>query len=596
MMRLAPAKPFPRTALGLLLVALAACEFSPEISSGSLACGAGRACPPGYLCKAAGVCCAPGDEQGPCATAADAGAGSLAAADAADAPDAPADDAASPAPDAAPDLAPDAETPPPPVAKRLVTGAVDLIGYANACTQARASAQANRWCAFTRGRQLWVLDVTAALTRDVPCDGSDPGCLLLTSTLATGPGLVPEFQGDTLIFPAEPLASEDMQFRGGLFAWLPGWPGAQRLTSANGVHCEAAPQAASAWCLDRVAGGRFELRVGPLAPAPALIPVKSLATPEVYGSLSSDGSSFLLDEPGKGAARSLSIMPIADPTRPGAAVQIASEVERGWWTLSGDGAYLFLLRANTGGEKRVSGTLSVFDLVQLMGPGDLAERVGWFEPLAGPGGTSLGVAVLQDLVGRSGVLKLFLNVSPFEVNVGPSSVSYAVSSDGRFTVFTPTEDPGTTLHDARVADHAAGSVCALQIRPQTHLDISEAFSENGELVFWHDFPDDRRDAGDGWMARSAGCAVKQKFATRLLVHHVLRDRGLLYVDEYTPASGGTLRVVSWQAGMSWPSTGAAAIQDGVDGQLTVIEPERKIAVFTSRQSGRAGLYAVKLPM
>jgi hypothetical protein len=277
-------------------------------------------------------------------------------------------------------------------------------------------------------------------------------------------------------------------------------------------------------------------------------------------------------------------------------VQISTDVERGKWNLSADGSQLHLLRGNTGGDDRLSATLSMFDLVRLTGPHDLAERIGELAGIDGPLGTHLGVSVLQDQVGPLGVLKLFLGAPPREVIVGTSSAQYVVSPDGRFTVFTPTEDPATGRHAARIADHAAGSVCALQIRPQVYVDTLDAFSDNGELVFWLDYPDPTRGVADGWMARSAACADKQKFASRLFVHFVLRDRGLLYLDEFVASSGGTLRVATWQTGMSWPSAGAVAIQDGVDPRLTVLEPDRKVAVFTSHQGGRAGLYAVKLPM
>jgi hypothetical protein len=63
----------------------------------------------------------------------------------------------------------------------------------------------------------------------------------------------------------------------------------------------------------------------------------------------------------------------------------------------------------------------------------------------------------------------------------------------------------------------------------------------------------------------------------------------------TEAGGAALHFVKWGPDMTWPASGAVLIQDGVDA-VTAIEPDRKVVVFTSRQPGREGLCAVRLPL
>jgi hypothetical protein len=326
--------------------------------------------------------------------------------------------------------------------------------------------------------------------------------------------------------------------------------------------------------------------------------VKTLATADVDVLLTFDGRSLLLEEPEPGPQRRghLTITPIGSAEGPAAPVPIASQVVRHRWELAGDGSRLFLLRANTATGQRVSATLSSVDISTPTIFSDLAERIGWMQVLYGVAQAPLGVAMLQDQDNEFGVLKLLLGPDLKEVIVGTSAPLFVVSPDARYTVFSPARDPATGNFSLRVADHAGGNVCALQNKPQGFLDTLDSFSDNGELVFWYEFPDPTRQGlAEGWLARSAGCADKRKFATALALYHLLRDRGLLYLDQYTPSGGGTLQLVSWETGMSWPSSGAVVIQDGVDGRYAVLEPDRRVAVFTSRRGGSAGLYAVTLP-
>ena len=73
----------------------------------------------------------------------------------------------------------------------MVPGPARLIGDGpRACTnQVPPSGNGDRWCGFKRpaagagGTELWVINATRASTATVPCDGTSPDCVHLTSTL-----------------------------------------------------------------------------------------------------------------------------------------------------------------------------------------------------------------------------------------------------------------------------------------------------------------------------------------------------------------------------------------------------------------------------
>ena len=558
-----------RLVLPALLLATG-CSFEPGVTSGSLRCGAGNACPPDLYCSSSGVCCAADDHSRLCA---------------------PDGGAASSDPDGGVTAAP--------VPRRLVDGLVHLIGFAQACTRARASAGSDRWCAFTRESELWAVNVSHALREGVRCDGSDRHCLRVSSTLyspAVGETVAyppPQFQGDVLLYPAEGLTPEGNRYRGGVFAWVPGWASGRRITSDNGFACLAAREAPSVACVDRAPGGMFDLQFGPVAfPLPR---VKRFSTPDIVVDLSSNGRSLLYEEVPASGPATLWLAPQETAGNPDTHLVIGRDVVSREWGFATHGPQIFFLRANTGTADRLSATLSTTLVRNPAAVADLGARIGSFIPLEGASATDLGVAALQDQTDGVGVLKLFLGVPSREVVIGTTSFRFAVSPDGRFTLFSPVPDPATGRRDARIADHEASSVCALQREARTVLDPLDAFTENGELAFWYEYPEVSRTLPDGWLARSRGCAEPRKFAERILVHYVIRNRGLLYVDEVQSADGGVLKFLKWGPDLDWPASGPLSIQGGVDTPLAVLEPDRRVVVFTSPRAGSEGLYAVELP-
>jgi hypothetical protein len=556
---------------------LAGCTFAPDISSGRLTCGEGNSCPRDLQCNARRICCARGDNAGPCAPVPDGG--------------------------AAADGATAGELTVAPVPRRLSEGPAELIGYYGACTRARTTASTDRWCAFTREQELWVLNVSRALAGTVRCDGTDDACLRLTTTLYRReligqPVSVTEFHGDLLLFPAEALAPENERYRGGIFAWYPGWPAARRLTSENGFACLPAREAPTVACVDRAPGatpGMFDLLAGPAA-----MPLQRVkrAVGEFAVGLASNGRWLLYEEAPAPRPATLWLAPMETVADPATHVAISKNVVSRQWTFATYSPQIYFLRDDPPGPYSANPTVATTNARSPAMISDVAPRVGVFRTLDGLDGTDLGVAVVQDLdfVESSGVLKLFFNGFGSQVVVGTVTQLFTVSPDGRYTMFAQVQDKTVGRFDTRIADHEGSSVCALQREARAVIDSFEAFTSNGELAFWYDFPDGSRTIPDGWMARSKGCGERRKFAERLLVHYVIGNTGLLYLDQAGPASpGGVLKYVKWGPDMAWPAAGPLSIQSDVDVALAMVEPDRKIAVFTSLRPGSEGVYAVQLP-
>ena len=114
---------------------------------------------------------------------------------------------------------------------RLLAAPSELTGAGRtSCShQEPASGNGDRWYSFRRphaggGTELWVINASAAARGQVPvCDGTDAGCLRLSSTL--WPSYGNDFEGDTLVFysDAPPGLLTSQAFVGPVSAWRPGW-------------------------------------------------------------------------------------------------------------------------------------------------------------------------------------------------------------------------------------------------------------------------------------------------------------------------------------------------------------------------------------
>jgi hypothetical protein len=358
------------------------------------------------------------------------------------------------------------------------------------------------------------------------------------------------------------------------------------------VRCTAAREGNAVLCVQRAASGQFELLAGNGDPAPALARVKALADAYVDTMLTRDGGGLLFqDNPPPGSTSSpLWWAPTATASDPATHVLLDANAVSEGWDLTEDERAVYYLRPAAPPATAMTRRLSYRPLIAAATPVDLAERIGYLR--------SLGhdtVAALQDLNQGTGVLKLIQgHTAPQELTVGPTTSDFLVSADQRYVALRSSPDSATLRLDLRVATRDSGDICTLQKLSQTEIFTDQPFSDNGELILWSDHAEPTILNGDGWLAHTRGCSDRRKFATRFFYGFTLADRGLLYLDEATE-NGGVLRLVTWGEGMSWPAAGATVIDDAADFAFTVIDPDRRVAVYVSRRPGAEGLYALELP-
>jgi hypothetical protein len=307
-------------------------------------------------------------------------------------------------------------TPPPAPAppRLLVPGEARLAGLGvRACSRDLPGAPAGRrWCAFHRGTELWVFDLTRAMAGEpVPCDGTSPSCLRLTDRLFTGFRIQspshPEahrFDGDTLFYLAEehPAAAKLEWYEGYVWAWRPGWKQGRALTSDRGVFCQGSDRAPVAYCGDRVNDRprTFDLRAGRLVDREdSLLPVIERITALHEGELAwaaaiTPGGDLVYSSRREGDLTETLRLVTLGAAGPSTAVVSIPDV---WgWILSRDGGHVFFLR-----DRRRNGPATLWGAAFPSGEGAAAVAPGVFGYEAiGPS----GISYLTDLVGNEGTL------------------------------------------------------------------------------------------------------------------------------------------------------------------------------------------------
>jgi hypothetical protein len=283
--------------------------------------------------------------------------------------------------------APEETIAPPGLTKQLVGGRASLVGSGlDSCTNDPA-ATGDRWCGFAipapqgQGQvddgqyELWVFDATrAASGADLKCDGTDASCLRLATNAYfdrfNGAGN-DGFQGDTLIYQADPDPSSPQTFIGPVSAWRPGWSAGRTLTSATGVICSGHPTRQVALCLQAqqtTAGGdvSYELVAGPLpaagsAPLPVIERVLTEVSSDPTGSgqfqvgFSPDGAYLAWSaRPTAAGQETLQVQKIDDATT---RQTVATNVSA--WEISRDGTRWLWLRAYNHDDLAPSGTLEL---------------------------------------------------------------------------------------------------------------------------------------------------------------------------------------------------------------------------------------------
>jgi hypothetical protein len=600
-------------AVGLLALVATGCRYSPEVVSGVQNCAAGNVCPTGLVCSPTNRCCAPSDDDPRCT-------GKTRKADAApattkvdppaisfDAGTGPSTDTSIPrdgslSADLGGDDASHGTSPSNQLKiKRLTTFPADFTTHFFDCSRAPGSRENDRWCSFAHGDELWAINLTRATNDAVRCDGTDPMCQRLTTQLyreEEDPTSFanPAFWGDLLIFHAEAKAKVSLHYRGGIFAWMPGWPGARKLTSSNGLKCQSADHTDKEWsraiyCIDNATpSGEVDLLVTPDVVSTPLSLVTRLP-PERPGvpaplsgtaSLAVSGEHLIYRSSGPGM-RSL----FRASTRPGPnaekPVLIADDVKH--WRLSVDGRAIYLLYPN--------GRLSWASLKDPSVKTDLALRVGFFEVKQSNAITDNGVAAITDLVSRGGNLKVFLDRnSAAEIDVGPSAeLGFDLASDRRFVMFQPLWN----MHDlgsVAIMNTTTREVCTLQPKLRGQVDGAGSFSDDSAWAGWMEY-DGESSEPDLWIARTEGCTDHHMVGRKVVRWWFLDDRGLLFVDEWSQQKGGRLRYLKWGPGQAWPAEGPRTLFTSVD-SFVIPRPGESLIPFTSTEPGQEGLYVLEL--
>jgi hypothetical protein len=579
-------------ALGGPVVALllGGCRFEPLIGSGTLACDRGS-CPPGLRCSDSGFCCRDGDPHPRCAPGdppGDGGAGRPAVADASAGADLVAGDA--------------------PLESgrwpRLVAGPVRLVGGASSCTPARTAAGSDRWCAFHRQKELWVINASrAAQLGSVRCDGSDPDCLRLSENVFRADlSLHPSanlafsiFTGELLIYYADARQSADEIFRGGVYAWRPGWTVGRRLTSMNGEYCVASElDGLTVMCTDNRgnSGVDVDLIGGRLPPDGSALPRIERVTREPWLSLITSSGDYILYSYLSGASTmsDLYLVAAGQVADPGSRVLLVRDAELSAIGANGTRAYFY----RSVDPMTRAGTLFRVDLPTGRNIIEIARGVQYaWHPLT-KRGRELGLITVENMDQRGfGDLRLFWDPVMPSRSLTPGRThmyGYQFSPDGRFTyTMAPQDRP---LAQARVFDSTNGNSCVLG-QTRTVPPVLERFSPDGSLVFWEKYTSED-GVMEAWVSSSADCAPVRQLGTRVSLMQLLDDGGAVFVEAGGGAAGGQLRYLP--GGQMVTSAAPQEIATAADAGFALITGDpTSLVVFTSSVPGREGLYIAKVP-
>ena len=468
-------------------------------------------------------------------------------------PDAgPADAAAADAlvPDAAPDVTPDLPPLPPASLRTLLPGSARLVGNGpTTCSHGPLSTKNGPWCAFTKAiangdageiDELWVIDagrVTAG--ESVPCDGSSPRCRRLHPGLWTGGALGgplfpydDHFEGDTLIFYAGGISTvPDGIYQGPVWAWRPDWAEPRVISGDKGLFCFGHLTAPVAFCVENVFQGppvQFDLRAGTLADAAGPLPKLAAGIhPYLAGEIawhaefSPDGTLFALSAP--------------EPSTDGEVLHVGRTADLGQaalkeiaynataWRISLDGKKIYYLKDFVTGPTP-GGKLVMADFPAGTGAVILQEKVAQFQLLGEPGEIDRGLGIYQDKA--MGVAKFRVIADrdhPEQVVTVVDGVDDVFTSpDGRYGAFV-TED-ANGFERVNLATTDGKQTCVLNATPESEV-FALHFLDDSSLVFWSEISNAIGDGvPEGWLARTAGCADKQRYAEKADFVTTVKDR------------------------------------------------------------------------
>lgn len=533
--------PAPIRLLAVSLIVVG-CKFSPAVPSGGIRCSADRACPAPQLCSDMNYCCAPDDLDPKCQRGAT---------------------------DAAADVSAPRKGP----WRRLIPGPARLIGWSDACSHGPASVAGERWCAFSKGTDLWVLNVTRAAEMPVACDGSSPYCLALgenfwQADLQDFEVYRSGFRGDLLIFYTDnrqPRAT----FVGRIHAWRPGWARAAPLTDQNGHHCDARPTGSGVVCEHDATSVEFKFSVGRMATATdVLSPVETLPWARTLGGGLTDSGDHLAYSKPKDARAPSDLYVIETSKLPAAAPPAPVAADADLLHPSPDGSKLFFLRGVTLTGPAVTGTLVMADLPGVTNPIEMAPRVSKGFVIRGGDGSDRGFSAYQDFDGDEGALLLFLDRSK------PGVFTNAGRAWWLGTRFSPdvrhaqVQGKQGALDEVRLVATATGTTCSLGTTNRGSVMVP-AFTADSRYVLWLEDLEPTTRSGAAFVASTESCGGKRALGKQVSGWVVVPGRGIVFEDDWSAAIGGTLRsLVLDESGVT--SRTATVIEDRAEAPFAAL--------------------------
>jgi hypothetical protein len=495
--------------------------------------------------------------------------------------------------------------------RKLVGGRARLVGGpVSACSTPPGNG--DRWCAFTLpsampigATELWVLNVTKALTADIPCDGTNAACLKLTSTLwtgmptnASGHPFIHRFHGEVLfLFPDPPTPVQT--FKGTVLTWRPGWPQAKPLSGPNAISCEGHPSADSALCLEDLhldaTPPYFDVHAGRVNGNP--LPLASRIYPsndknaQVWSIAFSPAGDYFAYSTGGATPTDPETLYAYKIDEVGMAAKRITVGNFAQWGFSADGKRWLYMRdynyppRNSAIEP--SGTLMAADFPAGGNPTMLATQVGAFIPL-GDGSSAGGVAFLDQLTNGKGTYKIVRDLGkPTDVvTISQNIMAAEVSPDGRFSMLH-TQFATSEIADAIIVKNDGTGRCALAMGP-TAAQLGTWFLPHSARVFWADNVDKNTLVGSGWMANPDGCTDKQQFSTGAELWFFAGDKGLLFSE---PGTANTSTLNSAKLSPGFPASGATTLRMGIDLIYAPLGPDLNYVVYQITSGGPDdGLY------
>lgn len=480
----------------------------------------------------------------------------------------------------------------------LVAGRAWLVGGGpNSCTN-QPGAVDSRWCAFVRptdaGHELWVFNATyAAAGGDLRCDGTDPSCLRLSTSVLYSDfagASAHAFQGDTLFYRAGDGVNAADLLGGPVWAWRPGWSAGRALVSGAGTSCAGAATRAAALCVRRVTAANgdvsAELTTGPLTVAGEPLPVAGTvllrsaadpanATDDIETGFSPDGT--------YAAWSSRGVLTVEEVGKPGTRAFVADDVSS--WRISPDGTSWLWLRAFHDDGLEPAGTLEAAQFPTGSAAQALATGVADFD-LVGERGVLFRAGVADQV----GELRLMADrTAPAATTKLDDSVRTVVarSADAKTIVYTnATTAVGDDLY---ASSPARDTPCALTDLPNA-LRMTNLMAGD-RVAIWA-----QRDVisqlASGAATSLATCETTS-FGHNLARTLPLDDERVLYIDDApSGATAGTLRAAFVTAG----GVGTAApLQRDVDFVFAPLPP-RAVAFTVSAGTGADGLYIYAWPL